>query len=237
MDRSRLLAEALDTRTTLGRTLAEAFDTRTTLGRSLAEALDTRTTLGRTLAEALDTRKMLGRTLAEAFDTRTTLGRSLAEALDTRKMLGRTLAEALNTRQVLSQVVSGLDTRTMLAQALSGLELRQQLAYSTSGPAPATSVVLDDVLADMGRTVGDQLGAEENSVALTAVWAEALQELRLWLLRPGVKAVTISFAFFLITTWWLGLKTDHPDVADAIEVPLWAAIALLLQLAVSAGKK
>lgn len=51
------------------------------------------------------------------------------------------------------------------------------------------------------------------------------------------KGVTISFAFFIINTWSVMLKTSNSELADIVEVPLWAAITLLAGMAVSAGKK
>ncbi|WP_405430929.1 hypothetical protein [Micromonospora sp. NBC_00617] len=96
-------------------------------------------------------------------------------------------------------------------------------------------LMLDEVLAAMESVVDSKSDVEAAPVLV--VWAESLRELRAWLLRPAVKGVTISLAYFLLTTWWMQVKTEHPDMAGVIEPQLWTAVGILATLAIGAKKK
>lgn len=49
------------------------------------------------------------------------------------------------------------------------------------------------------------------------MWAEYAADLRLWLVRPGIKAVGIPAAIFLFGAWYLSFKMEHPEVAEELK--------------------
>jgi hypothetical protein len=50
------------------------------------------------------------------------------------------------------------------------------------------------------------------------------------MVQPGVKVTTISLVSFLLSSLWVTLKTTHPELAEAIDAPLWGLVTLLLGL-------
>ncbi|MBQ0897243.1 hypothetical protein KBX37_29940, partial [Micromonospora sp. U56] len=121
--------------------------------------------------------------------------------------------------------VGKLDSKAAFRVALTGLQ-------------NPSALVVDDALGALERAVEDvgrQLDTE--GTTLLAVWAESLRDFRSWLLEPAIKWPAIGLMSFLVAYWWVTLKTEHPDVADAVEVPFSVFAGLLLTMAASARKK
>ncbi|WP_431928937.1 hypothetical protein, partial [Micromonospora wenchangensis] len=100
------------------------------------------------------------------------------------------------------------------------------------------ALVVDGALADLECAVeeaGAQFGPE--GASLLIVWAESLRDFRSWLLQPAAKWPAISVVSFLISYWWVTLKTEHPDVADMVEVPFSILAGCLIAMAANARKK
>ncbi|MEV6799663.1 hypothetical protein AB0M91_15125, partial [Micromonospora rifamycinica] len=118
-----------------------------------------------------------------------------------------------------------LDTRGLNQVAMASLQSPDAL-------------VVDGALADLECAVEEaraQFGPE--GASLLTVWAESLRDFRSWLLQPTAKWPAISAISFLISYWWVTLKTKQPDVADMVEVPFSILAGCLLAMAANARKK
>ncbi|MER5335876.1 hypothetical protein [Micromonospora sp. NPDC002717] len=148
------------------------------------------------------------------------------------------LVPEFDTTWITAGLVPKFDTSWITAGFLPKSRLGR-----VTGPGHVTSfrtvpeIAVDDLLLQVEDTVEDHVDALQEGARLRTVWLDALRDLRVWLSNGLAKGVTISFAFFIISTWWVMLKTSNPELADIIEVPLWAAITLLAGMAVNARKK
>ncbi|MGC4756994.1 hypothetical protein [Micromonospora trifolii] len=157
----------------------------------------------------------------------------------------------LDTNWITAGLVPKLDTNWITAGLLPKLDtnwitaglLPKSTVSGITGPGHVTGfrtipeLAVDDFLLQVEDAVEDYVDALPDGTPLRTVWLDALRDLQVWLSSGLAKGVTISFAFFIISTWWMMLKTSKPELADIIEVPLWAAITLLAGMAVNAGKK
>ncbi|SCL38333.1 hypothetical protein [Micromonospora aurantiaca (nom. illeg.)] len=121
---------------------------------------------------------------------------------------------------------------------LGKLDTRAALRAATTGLQSTAALVVDDALRDLERAVEAAEGqAATEGTTLLAVWSESLRDFRFWLLQPAVKWPAIGLISFLVAYWWVTLKTEHPDVADMIEVPFAAFTGLLLAMAANAKRE
>ncbi|RIW39475.1 hypothetical protein D3H59_30435, partial [Micromonospora endophytica] len=121
---------------------------------------------------------------------------------------------------------------------LGKLDFRTALRAATTGLQSTAALVVDDALRDLERAVEDAEGqAGTEATTLLAVWSESLRDFRFWLLQPAVKWPAIGLISFLVAYWWVTLKTEHPDIADMVEVPFAAFAGLLLAMAANAQRK
>jgi hypothetical protein len=99
------------------------------------------------------------------------------------------------------------------------------------------TALADDLLGRVQKLVNDELGEDFEDASIIDVWNATLVDLRQWLARPVQRATTLSLALMIAAIWWFNLKVYHPEVADLVEAPLWAAISLLAgMVAVKQGR-
>ncbi|MDT0531866.1 hypothetical protein RM555_23005, partial [Micromonospora sp. DSM 115977] len=120
---------------------------------------------------------------------------------------------------------------------LGKLDTRAALRVATTGLQSPAALVVDDALGDFERALEDAgQRVDPDEASLLAVWSESLREFRSWLLQPAVKWPAIGLVSFLVSYWWVTLKTQHPDVADMVEVPFSVLAGCLIAMAANAKK-
>ncbi|MFI7283416.1 hypothetical protein ACIBOV_24450, partial [Micromonospora chersina] len=126
---------------------------------------------------------------------------------------------------------------TQLRAVLGSLDTETTYRMVLTRPQGLQAAAIDAALENLEQAVvrADQETGSE--VRLLTVWAESLREFGAWLREPVVTWSSVALVWFVVSYWWVTLKTERPDVADMIEVPFTLFAGVLLPAAIAAAKK
>ncbi|WP_327042574.1 hypothetical protein OG400_09705 [Micromonospora ureilytica] len=124
-----------------------------------------------------------------------------------------------------------------LQAALGRVSGRTTARMLLKSPQSLQAATVDAALENLERAVEQADRHTGTEIQLLGIWLESMRNLGTWLRQPGVAWPSVALIWLVVSYWWVTLKSQHPDVADMVEVPFSSLAGAVLGAAIAATIK